>query len=84
MSDQPKIGELVLHCVHIPKEGNVDVVSFQSEVAQAFHRKDGSRGLTHWILCCKDCFAKAEGDLNQLNVPVETIWNNKITFYPEN
>lgn len=83
-SDNPRMGELVLHCEHIPEEGNVEVISFHSEVAAPFRRKDGSRGSTHWILCCKACYAKAGGDLNKLNVPHEMKWNNKITFYPEN
>lgn len=84
MSDQPKIGELVLHCLHIPEEGNVDVITFQSPEALAFKRKDGSRGLTNWIICCHDCFTESEGDVNRLKLPGETIWNNKIKYYTEN
>lgn len=84
MKDQPDQGELVLHCEHIPKEGNVDVVSFYSEEAVPFRRKDKSQGHTHWILCCNGCFAKSEGDINKIPAIHEMKWNNKITYHPGN
>ncbi len=80
--NQPGVGELVVHCEHIPH--TKDVYTFEAPMMLKFTRQDGSKGESKWLMCCNACYVKANGDPAKLVLPKETVWNNKIVYYKDN
>lgn len=68
--DQPKDGDLVLHCGHVPYtsqghfwKGNI-----------SFTRPDGSVGKAQWVIACPECFRESKGSVDNLVLLGEDTW----------
>lgn len=55
--DQPKDGDTILHCGHVP-DSRSHVHWFKFDVPIQFVRPDGTRGEAVWFAACEPCFIK--------------------------
>jgi hypothetical protein len=63
---QPKDGDIVLHCIHLRQSPNGHFFFFSKKML--FTRPDGTTGSAEWVSLCQECVDETGGQPTQLKV----------------
>jgi hypothetical protein len=78
--DQPKDGDVILHCGHLRPGGNEHW--FHVDPGMPFTRPDKTTGVARWIIGCPACAAAADYDASKIKIRSDATWIGDEPFIP--
>lgn len=82
-AEQPKHGDVVLHCGHI----DAPRMHFgRAPGGLGFLRPDGTDGFSEWVCVCQECFDAADGKIDGVPIRGDGVWqgNEPAVYRPTN
>jgi hypothetical protein len=71
--DQPKDGDLILHCGHLSQRVPRPAHWFKYGTPLQFERPNGTRGQAEWFASCESCFVK-HGEKIATRARGDSVW----------
>lgn len=80
-TDQPKLGDTILHCGHLIKRGlfwrSKTFHWWHNVPAAPFDRPDGTSGSAEWFALCEKCLAMMGGDADRVEIRGDATWTDE-------